>query len=64
MQISLRPKNAAEYLGIGRATLWRWVKERPDFPKPRRLSARCTIFDITELDAWRNAQPRHDTEAI
>lgn len=57
MNYSLRPKHAAEYLGIGRATLWRWVKERADFPKPRRFSARCVAFDMSELDAWRNAQP-------
>ena len=57
MNKSLRPKHAAEFLGIGRATLWRWSKERADFPKPRRFSARCTIFDMDELAAWRNAQP-------
>jgi len=56
LNISLRPKHAAEFLGIGRATLWRWSKERADFPKPRHLSSRCTIFDMAELEAWRNAQ--------
>lgn len=53
---SLRPKHAAEFLGIGRATLWRWIQERADFPKPRRLSTRCTVFDMGELAAWRDAQ--------
>ena len=56
MNYSLRPKQAAEFLGIGKATLWRWSKERADFPKPRRLSTRCTIFDMAELSAWRDAQ--------
>jgi len=56
MNKSLRPKQAAEFLGIGRATLWRWSRERADFPKPIRLSSRCTIFDLAKLDAWRNAQ--------
>lgn len=51
MTYSIRPKFAAEYLGIGRATLWRWVKERADFPKPRRFSARCVAFDMSELEA-------------
>ena len=54
---SLRPKHAAEFLGIGRATLWRWSKERADFPKPRRFSSRCTVFDMDALAAWRDAQP-------
>lgn len=53
---SLRPKHAAEFLGIGRATLWRWVKERHDFPKARHLSSRCVVFDQQELIAWRDAQ--------
>ena len=56
MNKSLRPKHSAEFLGIGRATLWRWCKERADFPKPRRLSTRCTVFDMDELAAGRDAQ--------
>jgi len=51
-----RPKHAAEFLGVGVSTLWRWAKERADFPKPRRLSSRCTVFDMGELVAWRDAQ--------
>lgn len=53
---SLRPAQAAALLGIGRATLWRWSRDRPDFPRPRRLSARCTVFDRAELTAWRDLQ--------
>lgn len=53
---SFRPKQAAEFLGIGTATLWRWIKERPDFPRPIRLSPRCTIIPGDELLAWRDAQ--------
>ena len=56
MQKSLRPQQAANLLGIGRATLWRWNRERQDFPRARRLSARCTVFDESELIAWRDAQ--------
>ena len=53
---SYRPKQAAEYLGIGVATFWRWAKERQDFPKMIRLSARCTVVDRSQLVAWRDAQ--------
>ena len=53
---SVRPKAAAELLGIGLSTFWRFAKERADFPKPRKLSARCTVFDLAELIAWRDAQ--------
>lgn len=58
---SCRPAQAAELLGIGRATLWRWAKERHDFPRPRRLSGRCTVFDREELLAWRDAQAQKPT---
>ena len=53
---SYRPKQAAELLGIGTATLWRWAKNRHDFPRPIRLSARCTVFPGDKLIAWRDAQ--------
>lgn len=55
LQRSYRPKQAAELLGIGPATLWRWMK-REGFPKPKRLSPRCTVLDGAELIAWRDAQ--------
>lgn len=53
---SIRPKAAADLLGVGVSTFWRWSKERHDFPKPRKLSSRCTVFDVAELLAWRDAQ--------
>lgn len=53
---SYRPKHAAELLGIGEATLWRWIKERPGFPQPIRLSARCTVLRGEDLTAWLAAQ--------
>ena len=53
---SARPKDAASLLGVGVSTFWRWAKERADFPKGRKLSSRCTVFDVSELVAWRDAQ--------
>lgn len=53
---SARPKDAATLLGVGVSTFWRWAKERHDFPKGRKLSHRCTVFDVAELVAWRDAQ--------
>lgn len=45
----LRPAQAASTLGVSVSTLWAWAKTRSDFPQPRRLSARCTVFDAVEL---------------
>lgn len=55
---SARPKVAANLLGVGVSTFWRWAKERQDFPKARKLSSRCTVFDTQELLAWRDAQAK------
>lgn len=53
---SLRADPTARFLGVGSSTLWRWVKTKPGFPQPIRLSARCTVFRVDELIAWRDAQ--------
>jgi prophage regulatory protein len=62
MNESIRAKAAAQLFGIGAATFWRWAKERADFPKPRRLSPRCTVWDIEELRQWRDAQLAADSK--
>jgi len=52
--VSVRPREAATLLGIGPSTFWRWAKTRPDFPKLRRLSQRCSVLDRAEILAWRD----------
>ncbi|MDR6377315.1 helix-turn-helix transcriptional regulator [Paraburkholderia caledonica] len=49
---ALRPSKAAEHLGIGVSTFWRYAKTIPDFPKPVKLSPRCTIFFESQLNDW------------
>jgi prophage regulatory protein len=53
---SLRARQAAEFLGIGESTFWRWAKARDDFPKPIKLGPRTTVFPLDKLTAWRDAQ--------
>ena len=55
---SLRPSQAAAFLGIAVPTLWRWLKERPDFPRSRKIGPRCTVFDSGELAQWRDSQTK------
>jgi prophage regulatory protein len=52
MRSILRPKEAAEYLGIGLSTLYRWANERPDFPKRIRLGPKTVGWLISDLDDW------------
>lgn len=48
----LRPGAAAARLGVSVPTLWRYCRVNPAFPRPRKLSARVTVFDAGELDAF------------
>jgi prophage regulatory protein len=48
----LRPRQAAEKLGIGLPTIWAWAREKPDFPKPIQLSGNASGFIESELDAF------------
>lgn len=36
----------AGYCAAGVSTVWRWLAEDPDFPKPIRLSSRCTRWNV------------------
>ena len=47
----IRPREAAEYLGIGRTTLYRLVN-RGDLPKPIKLSAQVTGWRLSTLDQF------------
>lgn len=48
----LRPKQAAQFIGISVNSLWRYARTQSDFPRPVKLSPRATIFFENELAAW------------
>ncbi len=53
----LRAQQAAAYLGISVATLWRWAQVRPDeFPKPVRLGPRVTCWSVSALEDFVSRQ--------
>ena len=54
----LRAKDAAAFLAIGVSTFWRWVKDGR-LPKGTRLSARATVWKITDLEAFLERQVAH-----
>ena len=49
---ALRPAQVAEKLGVSVPTVWRYCRTNPNFPKPRKLSERVTIFDEAEVDLF------------
>lgn len=42
----------AKATGVAESTWWEWARTIPDFPKPIRISARCTRWDQAEIEAW------------
>ncbi|MCK9505929.1 MAG: AlpA family phage regulatory protein [Porticoccaceae bacterium] len=51
-----RPNATAQYLGVSLATCWRWAKERPGFPQPKKLGPRTTAWDLNDIDAFLAAE--------
>lgn len=61
MQI-LRPKDAAERLGISLSSLYRWAKDRPDFPRIIKLGPRTSGWRVEDLDAWLSTQQKTEVQ--
>jgi len=39
-------RQVADRLAVSVPTVWRWARERPDFPKPRRLGPAATRWRL------------------
>ncbi len=46
----------AQRYGVHRSTPWRWARDKIEFPKPVRLSSRCTRWKLSELEAWESSR--------
>ena len=49
----LRAKAAADFLGIGLSTFWRWCQQGR-LPRGIHLSARCTVWKREDLEHFLN----------
>lgn len=48
----LSVKQVAARYAVSVETVWRWVREGEDFPRPVALSPGCTRWRVTDLEAW------------
>ena len=48
-------------IGVGRSTFWRYAKQ-DGFPKAVRLSARCTVWNLDEINDWMKNQNREHSQ--
>lgn len=47
----LRPRDVANRYSVARSTVYRWLRDDPTFPRPRRFGY-VTLWDIAELEQW------------
>ena len=47
-----RSKEVCLMLGIATPTLWRWAREREDFPKPIKIGKAITAWRVSELEEF------------
>lgn len=63
-EVALPPQSAiylsdaqiAKRYGVSRQTVWRWAANDPKFPSPIKLSAGCTRWKLSDLEAWEVAK--------
>lgn len=48
----LSDKNLSNRYQVTRNTVWRWHRERSDFPRAVKLSPNCTRWKLSEIAAW------------
>jgi prophage regulatory protein len=53
---AIRLPGVCDHTGASPATVWRWTKDDPTFPKPFRLSKGVTCWDEGEISAWIEAK--------
>ncbi|MFG6372357.1 MAG: AlpA family phage regulatory protein, partial [Turicimonas muris] len=58
----IRAKELANLLGVNKSTIWRWVKEKSDFPKPKKISKGVTVWNYWEVDIWVNQTTNNQKE--
>jgi len=39
-------------LPVGPATIWRWVRTRPEFPKPFKIGEATTVWDLDAIEEF------------
>ena len=48
----LTDRQLATRYGVGRSSIWRWVREGTTFPKPYSLAERITRWKLSDIEAW------------
>lgn len=60
----LRPRDAAQRLGIGLTSFWGLAKSDPTFPELIKLGTRTTVVEEHELEQWLESKRRNPRAAV
>ncbi|SEP62119.1 helix-turn-helix transcriptional regulator [Thalassovita taeanensis] len=60
----LSDKDLSNRYSITRNTVWRWHRERADFPRAVKLSPNCTRWKISEILRWEADQMLAEANAL
>jgi predicted DNA-binding transcriptional regulator AlpA len=51
--LAIRPTEAAKLIGLSKRELYRLAADdRSGFPKAKKLTPNCTVFDYAAVEAW------------
>lgn len=59
-----RVAELASMLSVNRSTIWRWVKEDPNFPNPIKLGPKVTVWDGCQIQDWLQSRGGVKVKAI
>lgn len=52
----LTVQQVADRYSVTKATIWRWVRTDPTFPRPVKFSEQSTRFELSALEAWESTR--------
>lgn len=52
----LTVKQVADRYNVTKATIWRWVRTDPTFPRPVKFSEQATRFEFSALESWEQSR--------
>ena len=56
-KLKIDPMRKSMLGGVNRSTVYRWIKNE-GFPKPIKLSPSCSVWSISEVQAWLSSRQR------
>lgn len=63
-RILVRVFELSQMFSVSRSTIWRWVKEKPGFPQPKKISQGVTVWFAEEVQEWLNNQKQKEVIAM